>query len=104
MFLPLHPHDRSDRAHLTATAATRPTPPAPNSLARPSQLEIQLLSAYLGVPASRLAAELAHGRSLAAVILQNGGTLSGFRRFLSVFGTGFTPGLTRGPPGHRRRR
>jgi hypothetical protein len=103
MFLPVHPQTDLIAPSPGSVAATRPPPPKRTSVAGLSQLELQILSAYLGVPAPRLAAQLSSGQSLARVIVQNGGTVTGFRRFLALFRLGGrSGGLFRG--GHRRRR
>jgi phospholipase C len=103
MYLPLHPTtDLVAPSAAAVAAATHPPaakPPAANGL---SQLELQILSAYLGVPAPRLAAELAQGQPLQRVITQNGGTAAGFRRFLALFSLGGNSGL--GASRHHRRR
>ena len=101
MFLPLHPHTDLIAPSPAATAATHPVPSRRRSVAGLSQLELQILSAYLSVPAPRLVAQLASGQPLASVILQHGGTVSGFRRFLALFGG---RGVLGTPPGRRRRR
>ncbi len=99
MLLPVHPHTDLIEPSASALAATRPRAPARAGL---SQLDLRILSAYLRVPAAKLAAELASGHSLLSVILRYGGTPTGFRRFLALFGAGHSPGLA-GLPGRRRR-
>ena len=101
MLLPLHPQTDLIEPSSSATTATRPAPRR-KSASGLSQLELQILSAYLQVPAPRLAAQLASGQPLARVILEHGGTLAGFRRYLALFGPGAQHGVR--PSRHRHRR
>jgi phospholipase C len=99
IFLPLHP--QTDLIMPSPAAAAAAAQPAPHRrlAGRLTVLQLQILSAYLRLPLPQLRAELASGLSLGRVIVNNGGTLAGFRRFLAIFG----PGVARGQGGRRRR-
>ncbi len=102
MFLPLHPQTDLIAPNPAAVATTHPLAPQRAAGGGVSQLELRILSAYLRVPPSQVAAELASGQPLGRVIRLHGGTLPGFRRFLSLFGPGLRSGFTRSPLGHLR--
>ncbi len=103
MLLPLHPQTDLIAPTASSLAATKPSPPKHSSAGGVSQLELKILSAYLGVPAPRLATQLASGKSLAQIVQKYGGSLAGLRRFLNLFGIRGQPGALGGLP-HRRRR
>ena len=100
MFLPLHPLTDLIAPSPASLATTHPLAPRNSAAGGVSQLELRILSVYLGVPSEQLAAQLGAGQPLARVILLHGKTLAGFRRFLSAFG----PGFGRFPLGRRHRR
>jgi phospholipase C len=105
-YLPLHPPTDLVEPTPGSVASTHPPPrPKQRSVAGMSQLELRILSAYLGVPAPRLAAQLASVQSLAHIVRRYGGTLAGLRRFLALFRNSGQPGALGGLPGlpHRRR-
>jgi phospholipase C len=103
VFLPLHPQTDLIAPSASSAAATRPAAPKHPSVGGVSKLELKILSAYLGVPAPRLAAQLASGKSLAQIVQKYGGSLAGLRQFLALFGVRGQPGALGGLP-HRRRR
>jgi phospholipase C len=103
ILLPLQPLTDLIAPTPTAVATTQPVAPKHSAVTGIRQLKLQILSAYLRVPAPRLAAQLASGQPLAGVILQHGGTLTGFRQLLALLAPGLKSGFIE-PPRRRRRR
>ncbi len=103
LFLPLHPQTDLIAPTPAQIAAAQTKGQRRRSSSGLNHLELQILSAYLRVPARRLAAQLASGQPLAGIILSHGGTVAGFRRYLALFMPGAANGFG-GLPGKRRRR
>jgi phospholipase C len=102
--LPARPQTDLLAPSASQAAPARRSPRSRTAGAGLSQLQLQILSAYLRVPPARLAARLASGVPLGRLILRYGGTVAGFRRYLSLFGQGARPGAGQGGPHRRRRR
>jgi phospholipase C len=96
MLLPLRPQTDLLAPSASQSAATQPVPRS-RSARGLSRLKLQILSAYLHVPARRLVAHLSAGEPLGKLILSYGKTVAGYRRYLSLFGQGRRSGFGGAP-------